>query len=150
MDSHYKINKFFVDCFNEILHNEESRLCGLANNKLSISEIHVIEAIKNAENEGDSSVGKVAKMLKITMGSLTVSVSALIKKGYVIKDKDNHDKRITTLKITELGEFINEKHKDFHKKMIESVITQLNAEQEEILCNALEKLIIYFRGDNEN
>jgi DNA-binding MarR family transcriptional regulator len=150
MDGNVELNRFFVDCFNEILRMEEQKLCSIANNRLSMNEIHVIESINRAKQEGDNSAGKVAKLLNITMGSLTVSVSGLIKKGYVIKTKDINDKRIAKIELTELGNFINGRHEEFHKKMIDDIVLNLNKAEENALINALDKLRLYFRKKTDD
>lgn len=49
-----------------------------------MTEIHVLEVIKNVEIP---IMSQVAKKLRVTMGTLTASTNILVKKGYVFREK---------------------------------------------------------------
>ncbi len=139
-----ELNTFFVDCFYAILRSEERSLESISNGKLSLKEIHVIEAVNKAVAINENTISGVAKILCVTVGTLTVAVNVLEKKGYVVKTRDQHDKRITYLTLTELGEYINESHEKFHKQMIDDVMHLTNEREQEILISSLKKLKNYF------
>ena len=86
-----KVNKYLVTVFNDILTIEESELQKSQFDDLSIKEMHTIEAI-GLHNERTSS--EVAKRLSITVGTLTVAINNLEKKGYVERVRSEKDRRI--------------------------------------------------------
>lgn len=141
-----ELNTFFVDCFYSILRQEENSLEGITNGKLSLKEIHVIEAIKKTMKSGDNTHNGVARMLNITPGSLTVAVNVLERKGYVIKKGNEKDKRVTHLELSNLGEYINSCHDKYHEEMIEAVIKLTNTEEQKILITTLKKLKEFFNS----
>ena len=74
------VNDYLVSVFNDILTIEESELKKSQFNDLSITEMHTIEAIGMYKKKTSS---EVAKELSITVGTLTVAINNLVKKGYV-------------------------------------------------------------------
>ena len=72
------MNQMLVGLFNNILTIEERALKAGNHGILSISEVHVLEAIAS---EGDLTMAMIAEKLSVTPGSLTVSVNTLVKKG---------------------------------------------------------------------
>src|SRR5690554_7300377 len=91
------INELLVEVFNNILTIEDKELKDLGV-ELSMSEVHVLEAIRNAELP---TMTNVAKKLRVTVGTLTTSVGTLVKKGYVKRKRGIEDKRVVFLHLTD-------------------------------------------------
>lgn len=145
MLDHKKIlNDFLVDTFNEILRLEQTALESYSENRLTISEIHVIEAVFKAIDNGDNTASAIAKILKITLGSLTVAVQTLEKKGYLYRQRTSEDRRVVQIFPTPLARYVNLIHNRFHIDMVDSVTQELSAEEQRVLVVALEKLKLYF------
>ena len=72
------INELLVDVFNHIL-SIEAEVLKNRGVKLSMTEVHVLEAIKNTE---DPTMGNIANKLRITMGTLTTSINVLVRKKF--------------------------------------------------------------------
>ena len=138
MDEHVaSINEFLVTVFNDILTIEESELKKSSFDDLSIKEMHTIEAIGMYKKKTTT---EVAKELSITTGTLTVAVNHLVRKGYVERLRSEDDRRVVKLGLTSKGRLVFRVHNNFHKKMVEAVIVDMNSEQEDILIAALKKL----------
>lgn len=137
MDILKKYNDFFVTCFNLILKKEEVMLQSI-DRRLSVTEIHVLEAVDNA---GENNASKnVAAALGISLGTLTTSIHTLLHKGYVEKTKDPTDKRVSRLTLTEKGKKANETHIKFHKQMIKELLENLDEAESEALLSSLIKI----------
>ncbi len=137
----YVLNDLLVVIFNQILSIEAEALRkqGVT---LSMSEVHVLEAIMKTD---EPIMGSVAKRLRITMGTLTTSINTLVKKGYVLRVKDSLDKRKVLLKLTNKSIPVMKLHDAFHEDMISTVIKDLHIDQNEALIQSLESLSTYFR-----
>lgn len=136
------INTLLVDVFNHILRIEEATL--KENNvKLSMTEVHVLEAIKNTEVP---TMGEVAKKLRITLGTLTTSINILVRKKMVFRYSDDSDRRRVYLKLTEEALKVLKIHDDFHEDMISSVFKDLKLEEDEVLLKSLENITNYFKS----
>jgi DNA-binding MarR family transcriptional regulator len=134
------VNELLVDIFNRILAIEGENLKNQGV-KLSMSEIHVLEAITKVE---EPTMTNIANKLGITVGSLTVSVNILYQKGYVSRDRDSEDRRKVVVGVLPKAEEVLEKHNDFHNEMINSIFNDLKIEEDELLISSLKKLSSYF------
>ena len=137
----YVLNDLLVVIFNQILSIEAEAL-RKQGVKLSMSEVHVLEAIMKTK---EPNMGSVAKRLRITMGTLTTSINTLVKKGYVLRVKDSLDKRKVLLKLTSKSLPVMNLHDAFHEDMISTVIKDLHIDETEALIQSLESLSTYFR-----
>lgn len=138
------LNEFLVGAFNEILRIEGRVLCRGSLKDLSIREIHVIEAVCQAQMQGNSRPSVIAPLLGITAGSLTTAVGPLIKKGYLQRKRSEKDKRSVLLCPTDKGLEANRIHSAFHHDMISSVIQALSEEELCSLVKALDTIQHYF------
>jgi DNA-binding MarR family transcriptional regulator len=135
------INELLVDVFNHILSIEQDSLKkhGV---KISMTEVHVIEAIKNSPVP---IMGNVAQKLRVTLGTLTTSVNVLVRKNYVVRYRDDSDRRKVYLKLTDQALEVLRIHEEFHNEMIESLFADLELEKDEVLLKSLENISEYFK-----
>ena len=131
------INSALVAVFNDILTIEESELQKSEFDDISIKEMHTIEAI-GLHNERTSS--EVAKRLSVTVGTLTVAINNLEKKGYVERIRCETDRRIVRLKLTNRGRLFYRVHASFHKNMVKAALTDMNEEEKNALVKGLGNL----------
>ena len=136
------INHVLVRLFNEILDIEERALAVGEFSDASVREMHVLEATGNAEEE--NSMSAIAARLGITMGSLTVAVATLERKGYLKRERAMEDKRIVRVWLTPRGAAANEHHARFHREMVAEVQTALSPPQMEVLLETLDRITAFF------
>ena len=142
MDKAYSaINQTLVGLFNHIMRIEEE---SLTFSKLSIREVHVIEAVCDAFAAGANTMSDVAGRLCITPGSLSVAVRTLSGKGYLLRVPDAADKRVTRVLPTAEAIAVNQRHQVFHHEMTDAVIGEMNPEELTALVYALQKINLYF------
>lgn len=135
------LNTLLVDMFNQILTLEETYIKekGI---KLSMSEIHTLEAIQKSKGK---TMSEVAKRLRITQGTLTVNINRLTNKGYVYRVQDKKDRRIYRLKLTDKAESVLEIHDYFHNELIDQLISKLSVDEKKLLADSLSQLNLYFK-----
>ena len=77
--NHYEaINDVLVNLFNEILDLEERALITGEYKNISVNDMHIINAVGIREQKNMSTV---ARELNVTVGTLTIAVNNLVKKG---------------------------------------------------------------------
>ena len=145
-DTRRTLNELLVNLFNNILAIEEANLQS-QHVSLSMTEVHILEAIVKSES---NMMSAVAKYLMITQGTLTVSVSKLEKKGYVERIKDESDRRIVRLRITDKAKDVLSVHDEFHKQMIDKIVNDLDIEEEQELLKSLVKVSEFFKESYGN
>lgn len=142
-DTRHTLNELLVDLFNYILLIEEKNLRDQGVN-LSMTEVHILEAIEKSES---NMMSAIAKHLMVTQGTLTVSSSKLVKKGYVERVKDEKDKRIVRLQLNEKAKHILDIHDQFHEEMIDKLLNEIEVEKEQQLFLSLRNLMDFFKNN---
>lgn len=131
------VNDYLVSVFNDILTIEESELKKSQFNDLSITEMHTIEAIGMYKKKTSS---EVAKELSITVGTLTVAINNLVKKGYVERLRSEDDRRVVKLGLTKKVKLLFRVHQHFHREMVKNILKGMEQEEEQALLRALKNL----------
>ena len=138
--NHYEaINDVLVHLFNEILDLEERALITPEYKDISVNDMHIIDAVGIQQQKNMSTV---ARTLGVTVGTLTIAVNNLVKKGYIQRMRSQEDRRVVLISLTEKGE----KAYRHHEKMVLAVLKDLNVEETESLTRALTKLQKFFRS----
>lgn len=131
------INKMLVEVYDDVNRIEEYSIKTGEFSDLSITEIHTIDAVGLY---GSKTMSEVATELEITMGTLTIAVDKLIKKGYLERSRSDVDRRIVNISLTKRGKLAYRIHEKFHLDMVKAVLMDFNQQEEEILLTALGKL----------
>lgn len=141
-DTRAMINELLVEIFNRILTIEGEALKkeGI---KLSMSEVHVLEAI---DNLAEPSMSNISQKLGITAGSLSVSINTLFQKGFVRRYHDQEDRRKVLIALEQKASEVLSVHEVFHKQMIEAIFQDLRIEEDEVLVQSLRKVAEYFKN----
>ena len=83
------------------------------------------------------------------MGTLTIAVNNLVKKGYVVRERMESDRRVVLIELTNKGKTVYRLHRRFHDIMVNRTINGLTEEEEKILIRALQKLNNFFKETYE-
>ncbi|TCT11673.1 MarR family transcriptional regulator [Natranaerovirga pectinivora] len=143
MEEYYKtLNNLLVGLFNDILQIEEKALLSDNFKDISITDMHIIEAI---DIDKPKNMSTVAKKLNITVGTLTIAINNLVKKGYVNRIRSELDRRVVLISLTTKGKRAFLHHLKFHKEMIDETIKNLDGEEVKIFIKALGNITDYFK-----
>jgi len=82
---------------------------------LTIGELHVIEMVNKYNNKP---MTLIAKKMHVTVGSLTIGVNRLVQKGYLLRIRDEMDRRVILLSITQQGKKVLKFHDKFHDDIL--------------------------------
>lgn len=147
MDTYQTLNEVLVNLFRDIMEIEQKAIITDEYKDLTNNDMHVIEAIGIAEARNMSTI---ARLLSVTVGTLTIAMNSLVKKGYVIRWRGTADRREVYVSLSDKGRAAYEHHAGFHKAMIDSVSKELNQEEMELLIRTLTKLNRWFRSWQED
>ena len=128
-ESAQAINAFLVEVFGEILRTEERCLAAGPSNDLSLTELHVIEAVAVCCREGRNSAAQVAQRLRV----------------YLLRRQDERDRRVKRLELTERGRAADARHAAFHAEMVREILRRLTPEEASALARGLEGAARFFR-----
>lgn len=131
----------FGRLFSEINQIEEKALITEEFQDISCKDMHILEAIGP---DIPRTMSYVAGQINITMGTLTIAMNNLVKKGYVNRTRSNEDKRVVYVTLTKRGEKAFLRHKNVHQKMAEALLKDTTEEDKLVLLRAMERLNEYF------
>jgi len=142
VENYNTINEVLVKLFNEIMDIEEKAIITEEFKDISNNDMHIIEAIGKKQSKNMSTV---AKTLSVTVGTLTIAINNLVKKGYVNRARSEEDRRVVLISLSKKGERAYDHHEKFHDEMIQATLSGLDQEQTKILVKALKNLSKFFR-----
>lgn len=146
MDADKTMNDLLVKLFNDLMEIEEKCLITGEFMNISGNDMHIIEAIGEEEPKRMS---QIAKKLNITTGTLTKAIEALEQKKYVVRTRNDKDKRVVRVSLTDSGMRAYEHHARFHENMIRDAKADLTDVEMAILVATLGKLVKFFQDKYE-
>ena len=139
-----QLNEVIVDTYRSILRVEENILKRSDQTDLSISAIHMLEAVGKGKDRRRT-ISELAEVLNITLPSVTVAINKLMKKGYVEKVRGEEDGRIVYVSLTRQGRRIDSAHRYFHESMVRSIIRDMTESEMQALYKGVMKLDAFLK-----
>jgi len=136
------INQYLKDIFYQVLSIQENHVSIAAKKRLSRTEMHSIEVIKD---NASPILTHVAEALKISKATASVCIERLVRKGFVLKKKLISDRRKHSLELTDIGELCYTQHKEFHDKMVDSLLTDFKLDEYPELLRGLKNMSDFFK-----
>ena len=124
----------------KIVYSEDKILKDMMGDTLSVKEFHALEIIYSTMSSKTNTASTIAKKLGITLGTCTTNIDRLITKGLVNKIKNDQDRRVVYIELTEKGFQVYKKHINAHKKLINKAISGLSTSEKVALMNAISKI----------
>lgn len=124
----YMIGQELIEIFEKVLKTENISIAHKTGCNLSMTEIHTVAAIgkKTLHRMSD-----IAGMLHITVGTLTVMINNLVKKGYVERYKSEQDRRVVKIGLTRKGRKIYDAHAAFHEDLVNALLKGIDSKEEQ-------------------
>ena len=141
MERYDVFHDILVNLFQEIMDIEEKALITAEFKNISVNDLHIIEAIGTGEPKNMSTV---AKLMSVTVGTLTIAINNLVKKGYVSRVRSEEDRRVVLIFLTEKGKRAYQHHREFHDGMVKALVEGLDEGQQKILVKSLLNLRTFF------
>lgn len=147
MDTYETLNSILVNLFRDVMDLEQRAIITSEYHDITNNDMHVIEAVGLGEPKNMSAI---AKVLSVTMGTLTIAMNSLVKKGYVKRTRGKEDRRVVYISLSEKGKGAYQHHERFHRHMIDEILKDLTEEETEALMKSLTKLDQWFRRFQED
>ena len=90
--------------------------------------------------DGRNTMTGIADGLSIQVSSLTVAVNTLVRKGYLVRERENRDRRVIRVLLTEKGAEASRVHTQFYGRVVHRVCSRLNEEESQVLVQCLRQL----------
>ena len=138
-----ELNRLLVMAYRKIVMLEEEIINMISGMELTISEMHMLEAV-DEKKDGGIPLYELAQNMGLSAPSVTVAINKLQKKGYVEKSKSEKDKRSVTVALTRMGKKMNAAHRYFHEQMVRDIDKLLLPSEREGLLRGIVALNRFF------
>lgn len=131
------LNELLIKIFDGVRNMEERAVITSEFKDITNNDMHIIAAV----GIGDlRRMSEIAGMLGVTVGTLTTNMNSLEKKGYIRRKRSETDKRVVLAVLTDKGRKAYFHHRDFHKKMIKSIMKGLYEDEMKAIIKGLTNL----------
>jgi|SRR5690554_775215 len=86
------------------------------------------------------SMSEIANKLRITQGTLSITVNSLVKKGYVIRTRNKQDRRVIILYLTKKSLSVIKHYGMFYYSLLNELINNIDNDKAIVLNEILDKL----------
>lgn len=131
------LNEALGNLYHHMTDAEENALNSEEFKGISGNDMHIIEAVGIQEPR---SVSSIAKKLSVTVGTLTTNMNGLEKKGYIIRERSEQDRRVVLVTLTESGKKAFHHYRNVQRDKIKSVVASLDENEKRQLFKSLMKL----------
>lgn len=138
-----QINSYLVDIFNKIMIIEEMSLKTSQFKDVSLKEMHTVDIIGKNTNVTPSDI---AHELLVTLGTVTISLNKLEKKGYIERTRSQMDRRVVYLTLTQKGRLLYRLHNRFHKNVVNRIMKDMDTTELGALEKGLSNLHQFLEG----
>ncbi len=137
------LNELLSSAYRSIERLESQMLRTSKSFSLSISEMHLLEAVAAFEERRGASISEISERLDISLPSVTLGVNKLMRKGYLTKRRSQNDKRVVRVYMTRLGRRAARAHRYFHRTMARSLGKDMSESEKKALLDGISKIEVF-------
>ena len=106
---------------------------------LTPQELHTITLVGKM---GSPRMSELAARGRVTLGTMTVMINKLVRKGHIKRMRDEGDRRVVLVSLTASGRKVNKFHEKFHKDMIDSFLALLTKSEQQQIVQIIQKIAV--------
>ena len=138
--AHERLTLFLSETLHNILKLEEILMDKITGD-VSYKEMYSLKAVERMMKDGiPAAASKIAAALRVTPGTFTASADMLVKKGYLVRKRDENDQRSIRVYLTDKGRAAVGQCMEFHKKTAAEILKKMTNNDVEALVEATKKL----------
>ncbi|MDF2987346.1 MAG: transcriptional regulator [Eubacterium sp.] len=136
------VDQLFRKLFDKYYKLESKKFFSKSLEDLTVIEINTILVIGHGSE--NKKMSEIANTLGVTFGTPTVTIDRLIKKGYVVRQRDEEDRRQVFISLSESGVSVFESIVQLRNKLAEKIFGILDIEERKSLIKILSTLNSHF------
>mgnify|MGYP000042773309 CR=1 FL=1 len=137
-----KLKKQLLSMLNMVIKTEEHAMRESAeDSELSVSEMHTLVAVGR---KSPKTMSSIAQELLINVSTLSIAINKLEKKGFVTRVRDDVDRRIVRISLTEKGREALARHEQFYFRVVDEAIRGMDNDQKRLLVRSMDHMLDFF------
>lgn len=134
-------SQLYVDLFGLVMRVEELSIKYHTGGRLTLGEMRTLEGIGLGQRRN---MGELAGIMNVTVGTMTVAIDRLVKKGFVRRSRSEADRRVVWISLTREGSTMLRNHLRIHHRMVAEALEGLTEAQLEALDQAGNQIVAHF------
>lgn len=94
-------------------------------------------------------MGQLSKGLEVSLSTLTGIVERLVRDGYVVRERDEKDRRVVRVRLTPRGREVAEELKTIYADILRRIYHALSPQDRESFIRIIKKIIVTFANSTE-
>jgi len=136
------VDQLFRKLFDKYYKLESKKYLSKSLEDLTVIEINTILVIGHGSE--NKKMSEIANTLGVTFGTPTVTIDRLIKKGYVVRQRDEEDRRQVFISLSETGVDVFKSIVELRNKIAEKIFCILNPHERKALIDILSNVNSHF------
>lgn len=132
-----RIGEYFFEFQSKLQFFEREYLRRYGIEDVTPTEVKVLYIIGLSNTK---SMSEIADELKITRGTLSITIDSLVKKGYVIRTRHKQDRRVIIVYLTNKSIDVVKVYGKFYFELLKSLIKEIDREKVNVVEEILSKL----------
>ena len=133
-----RLNQYFFQLFMDRNLTEKITCSNSPLSQLTYNDLRTFELI---EAMGTANMRELADQLHLPMSTLTGITDKLVKKDFIDRMRNNEDRRIVQVKLTDLGRQMIQLKKSAHTSVSEGILKALSEREQDEFLRLLKKVI---------
>ncbi len=133
-DYQEELLELFLDLHEKLVLTTEAALQDGRFRNLSRNDLRTLKAIGL---HAEKTMGETAQELRITLGTLTVAINKLVKKGYVKRHRASEDQRRVLLSLTREGQVALRLFRKFNRVLMQRVLSDISQSEQRMFYEFL-------------
>jgi len=104
---------------------------------LTGSQFYILHQL---DQKGNCTVGELADSMAVKPSAITAMIDRLDKHGFVVRDRDENDRRVVHIRLTAAGIETLKRVKKYRMGILQHYLSHLTAEELESMIHVFEKL----------
>jgi MarR family transcriptional regulator, organic hydroperoxide resistance regulator len=99
---------------------------------------------------GKSMVTMLAEGMRVKPSAITTMIDRLYKSGLVLRERDEHDRRIVFIELSDKGQLVLSQAEHLRKQILGQFLARLKPEELQVFVNVYERLAQLIKLEEEN
>ena len=132
------LNQYFFQLFVDRNLTEKKTCSNSPLSQLTYNDLRTFELI---EAKGTANMRELADQLHLPMSTLTGVTDKLVKKGFISRMRNDEDRRVVQVRLTDLGSEMIQLKKTAHTSVSEGILNALSEREQDEFLRLLKKVI---------
>jgi DNA-binding MarR family transcriptional regulator len=132
-----KANAYIAAIYSNLMLHEIDGLQDGLMKDLTFHEIHTLEIIGDLK---DATMNQIARHAKVTQSTITTMIDKLVRKGVAERVREQGDRRVIRVKLTEEGRKAYNEHQNIHREVTRQWLSALDEGEQRVVLEVMGKI----------